>query len=569
MAPNTTKKKAWRPLKPGDIVETRAANPRRTGRIKQATVGADKHRWDIEFFNNGTIESFKSLQLQSPVEDAPATANPAAKNAHLLTATARPSRVATAVPLLIEETDASSSQETGDEANSDDEALATAASTLNLEDDTMEEDSDEEEDSEDEELMATPATPPATNDNSIEDLSSSDEEDEQEADPKPPEGYIMPTAGAAVDALGEPIEEDYHAHGEIDIEPENVHQAKWEQYKIDKAALLSEGWTITKALANDGISVGATVKTKARPQREGIVTGQTEDNDGKKHWLVNFLANTQNELEPEAMRPQRLALVAQSEAQAYIWTLVEDSEPELANPTPEEYIDGIGLVGFDFDAAFKDHSNKEYSYPYLKLLQKMWPGDWKQQQRQLNIKIAAENTSNSGNKNWRDINPVSQQEWWVFIGILISAGPQGKGGKKLWEKPQSREGNGITMPINYGPGGLDIMPHYRFKDIKRCFPWSFQDKSKAEEDPWNLVLLMVDGYNKNRRDWVAASVCKVLDESMSAFRPRTSKAGGLPHLSFILRKPEPLGTEFKVIACEATGKEPARGWYIIIMEDSF
>jgi hypothetical protein len=47
-----------------------------------------------------------------------------------------------------------------------------------------------------------------------------------------------------------------------------------------------------------------------------------------------------------------------------------------------------------------------------------------------------------------------------------------------------------------------------------------------------------------------ASLLKVLDESMSPFWPRTIKKGGylggLPHIVFILRKPEPLGMEFKV-----------------------
>ena len=38
----------------------------------------------------------------------------------------------------------------------------------------------------------------------------------------------------------------------------------------------------------------------------------------------------------------------------------------------------------------------------------------------------------------------------------------------------------------------------------------------------------------------------MFDESMSAFRPRTSRFGNLPHLSCIDRKPEPLGTELKV-----------------------
>jgi hypothetical protein len=40
-----------------------------------------------------------------------------------------------------------------------------------------------------------------------------------------------------------------------------------------------------------------------------------------------------------------------------------------------------------------------------------------------------------------------------------------------------------------------------------------------------------------------------LDESMSAYRPRTSKYGGLPNISYIIRKPEPLGTEFKTSVC--------------------
>jgi hypothetical protein len=118
----------------------------------------------------------------------------------------------------------------------------------------------------------------------------------------------------------------------------------------------------------------------------------------------------------------------------------------------------------------------------------------------------------------------------------------------------------MTQPINYGPTGLNIMPEYRFRDIKRCFSWSFQDKSKADKatddyDPWNMILLMVNGYNKNRHDWMAGSIRKVLDETMSAWCPQTTPTGGLPHLSFILRKPEPLGTEFKTIACTVTGKK--------------
>ena len=41
---------------------------------------------------------------------------------------------------------------------------------------------------------------------------------------------------------------------------------------------------------------------------------------------------------------------------------------------------------------------------------------------------------------------------------------------------------------------------------------------------------------------------------MSAWHPRTTAlGGGLPNISYIIRKPEPLGTEFKTTACPITG----------------
>ena len=52
---------------------------------------------------------------------------------------------------------------------------------------------------------------------------------------------------------------------------------------------------------------------------------------------------------------------------------------------------------------------------------------------------------------------------------------------------------------------------------------------------------------------IPANFLKVGDESMSAIRFRTTAKGNLPHLSYIFRKPEPLGTEFKTFACSVTG----------------
>jgi hypothetical protein len=96
------------------------------------------------------------------------------------------------------------------------------------------------------------------------------------------------------------------------------------------------------------------------------------------------------------------------------------------------------------------------------------------------------------------------------------------------------------------------MKLYRFKQIKKNMPKAFVGKD--EEDPWNAIKGLVDGFNNSRARDIAASFTKVHDESMSSWKTRTTKLGGLPFLSFILRKPKPLGTEFKVTADTETGK---------------
>ena len=52
---------------------------------------------------------------------------------------------------------------------------------------------------------------------------------------------------------------------------------------------------------------------------------------------------------------------------------------------------------------------------------------------------------------------------------------------------------------------------------------------------------------------VISSYVKVLDESMSAFWPRTTKTGGLSNLTYLQRKPEPLETEIGTVCCGLSG----------------
>ena len=66
----------------------------------------------------------------------------------------------------------------------------------------------------------------------------------------------------------------------------------------------------------------------------------------------------------------------------------------------------------------------------------------------------------------------------------------------------------------------------------------------SDSVPWDSFLPFVQAFNQRRRD-LMNTVYLLMDESMSAWRPKTTKFGGLPNLTFEPRKPEPLGTMFK------------------------
>jgi hypothetical protein len=228
----------------------------------------------------------------------------------------------------------------------------------------------------------------------------------------------------------------------------------------------------------------------------------------------------------------------------YIWRIKRESRPIYP---PKEY-KHIGLINHKFDAFSKINlRDKDFKYPFFDLLLRLWPGDWQEQLRNLNQQIATENEDRAKAKKVRQ---VSEHEFFKFIGILLAATRLGKGGKALWEKKMPRERT-CSDPIDFGPvktGGQGIFPEYRFHQIKHVFLHAFTDEeAKQRGDKWHPIGLLVDRFNLNCAQCVVASSLKVLDELMSAWRPRTTQqCGGLPHLSFIGRKPKRLGTEFKV-----------------------
>jgi hypothetical protein len=164
-------------------------------------------------------------------------------------------------------------------------------------------------------------------------------------------------------------------------------------------------------------------------------------------------------------------------------------------------------------------------------------GDWLDQLRNLNHYIET-----TYNRKHTPMSVISRHEWWLCIGIMIGAAPIGKGGVKLWEKEENRRDRNFSPSVDLSK----TVSRHHYECWRQCFPYAFYDWEKAEEDPWHPIGLLVDGFNDNRRAVFAASSTQTHDESMSAFRPRTTPTSRLPNISFILRKPEPLGSEFKV-----------------------
>ena len=76
---------------------------------------------------------------------------------------------------------------------------------------------------------------------------------------------------------------------------------------------------------------------------------------------------------------------------------------------------------------------------------------------------------------------------------------------------------------------------------------------EKDHNLWQIFVSAVNDFNKIRNEYVASSWIKVFDELMSAWQLYTSKNSGLPNISYIIRKPEPLGTEFKTTCCPVIG----------------
>ena len=107
-------------------------------------------------------------------------------------------------------------------------------------------------------------------------------------------------------------------------------------------------------------------------------------------------------------------------------------------------------------------------------------------------------------------------------------------GFSLWS---SDADDGIVPP----PSFQRFIKLYQFKEFRQFVVEIMADESLKDSDPWWRLSSAVEEFNQRRRETVEASVWGIIDELMSAFRPRSSAKSQLPNISYIKRKPEPLG----------------------------
>jgi hypothetical protein len=140
---------------------------------------------------------------------------------------------------------------------------------------------------------------------------------------------------------------------------------------------------------------------------------------------------------------------------------------------------------------------------------------------------------------------ATDPDWLVkqcYTLMIASVSEVECGIENLWKKGSS--------------GGRQDYPDFgQYVDIKtfKCFTsaaaycWaesSYWYRGRCET-PWEVFLPCIKSFNDKRQQLLESVVLLLLDESMSGWRPKTSKLGGLPNYTFEPRKPISLGSMFR------------------------
>ena len=240
--------------------------------------------------------------------------------------------------------------------------------------------------------------------------------------------------------------------------------------------------------------------------------------------------------------------VKSGKGESVTWTLI----PEHVDlqPLPQRREESLGISN---DEIKRKIANSALPTADLFLQLVYSNGAWRRALESMNRKLQIHNESQARSAsgiNRRSISDFTEKEFLIGHAIIIGASDCSEKGENLWESSRSnkqwkKHWMSISSPTNFGR----YMRFYRFKQFKQFLPLIWQDTSRPVEtvngNTWWKFDHAVSSFNEIRRNFIIPSEIIAIDESMSAFRPQTTKTGGLPNISYIFRKPEDLGSEFK------------------------
>jgi hypothetical protein len=209
---------------------------------------------------------------------------------------------------------------------------------------------------------------------------------------------------------------------------------------------------------------------------------------------------------------------------AIVWKVVALVDPDDVIP---ESIPGkqYGMKNFDVGR----HKRSEVFANLFLLLSFL---DWRSKVEKMNFAILASKAKT---------RQFTESEFLTGLGILIGAAEFAQRGCDLFSVKDSGEEDEKWPTLCGEPHFEKYMSFYRWKEFKRFFPAINKDESRKESDPWYELSAAVDEFNSIRRSKIVGSRWISVDETMCSWRPRKTALGGLPNISFIIRKPEPLG----------------------------
>jgi hypothetical protein len=234
---------------------------------------------------------------------------------------------------------------------------------------------------------------------------------------------------------------------------------------------------------------------------------------------------------------QDTSVEIKSKNQIVKWRIIEDVDPPMMHGPAET--SNLGIQDFDFENMPHD---EVFARMFFHL---MWIGI-DEQLVKYNAAIDEHNES----------IPVSGQRIKIFskseliVGYALFVASVGFSEKRIHLFDTEADVDYFPPP----PYVSNYMRLHHLKVWKQFIVKVNEDKARERDgDLWWKFATAIDGFNDIGLNKITTSLCDILDESMSPFRPRTTATGALPNISFTLRKMDPLGTEFKCAVCPIIG----------------